>query len=101
IATLLLLVAATVPSRRATQPSASSASRVPVVSPRYLLVIDFLAYAGEAVATDPIAGSPDAEDLIPVLGDPTAFGAEVTDQAGADVDANSRCGVIEQAQIEA
>ena len=30
------------------------------VAPAHLLVIDFLAYAAEAVASDPIAGSPDA-----------------------------------------
>jgi hypothetical protein len=67
----------------------------------YLVVIDFLAYAGEAVASDPIAGSPDAEELIAIIGDPTAFGSAVTDQAGGDVDASSRCGVIDRAAVEA
>ena|GEM_PF-6294274 len=64
-------------------------------------MIDFLAYAAEAVASDPIAGSPDAEDLIALIGDPISFGAEVTDQVDADADASSRCGVIEPTTVDA
>jgi hypothetical protein len=79
-------------------PSQASGSARPA---RYLLVIDFLAYAGEAVASDPIAGSPDAEELIAIIGDPTAFGSAVTDQAGGDVDASSRCGFVERTAVEA
>jgi len=82
-----------VPSARPA-PSAATA-------PTHLLVIDFLAYAAEAVASDPIAGSPDAEDLIALIGDPTSFGAEVTDQVDADADASSRCGVIEPTTVDA
>jgi hypothetical protein len=67
----------------------------------YLVVIDFLAYAGEALVTDPIAGSPDAEELVAIIGDPTAFGAAVSDQANASVDSSRRCGVVDRAAIEA
>jgi hypothetical protein len=70
-------------------------------APAHLLVIDFLAYAAEAVANDPIPGSPDVEDLIALIGDPTSFGAEVTDQVDADADASSRCGVIEPTIVDA
>jgi hypothetical protein len=73
---------------------------VAAVSKHYLLVIDFLAYTAEAVASDPIAGSPDAEELIPLIGDPTAFGVGVQDEADGDVNASSRCGVISSGQVE-
>jgi hypothetical protein len=83
-------------------PSARPAPKSSVaVAPAHLLVIDFLAYAAEAVASDPIPGSPDAEDLIALIGDPTSFGAEVTDQVDADADASSRCGVIEPTIVDA
>lgn len=92
-----------VPSARpapsvATAPDPKSSA---ATAPTHLLVIDFLAYAAEAVASDPIAGSPDAEDLIALIGDPTSFGAEVTDQVDADADASSRCGVIEPTTVDA
>jgi len=82
----------------ATAPAPKSSA---ATAPAHLLVIDFLAYAAEAVASDPIAGSPDAEDLIALIGDPTSFGAEVTDQVDADADASSRCGVIEPTTVDA
>jgi hypothetical protein len=79
-------------------PAASAASAAPA---HYLLVIDFLAYAAEAVASDPIPGSPDAEDLVAIVGDPTVIGTAVTDLATADVDASSRCAVIDRATVDA
>lgn len=90
-----------------TAPAASAASTAPAVSAasaapaHYLLVIDFLAYAAEAVASDPIPGSPDAEDLVAIVGDPTVIGTAVTDLATADVDASSRCAFIDRATVDA
>jgi curli biogenesis system outer membrane secretion channel CsgG len=68
---------------------------------QYLLVIDLLSYAAEALASDPIAGSPDAEALIPIIGDPTALGSDVTDLATAELDASTRCAVVERRTVEA
>jgi len=81
-----------------TAPAASAASAAPA---HYLLVIDLLAYAAEAVASDPILGSPDAEDMVAIVGDPTVIGIAVTDLATADVDASSRCAVIDRATVDA
>jgi hypothetical protein len=67
----------------------------------HLVVIDFLGHAGEALASDPIDGSPDVEELVAIIGDPTAFGTAVTDQADAGADSSGRCGVADRAAIEA
>jgi hypothetical protein len=66
----------------------------------YVARLDFLAYAAEAVAVDPIAGSPDAAELIPLIGDPMRFGAPVIGQAVPDSDTSSRCGILERSKIE-
>lgn len=79
----------------------SAGQSPPATAGSFLLVLDFLAYAGEAVASDPIAGHPDAADLIPLIGDPTAFGTKVTDLAGSDPDATSRCGVVPGTTVDA
>jgi len=94
-------VSAALPAPSASVATAPAPKSSVAVAPAHLLVIDFLAYAAEAVANDPIPGSPDAEDLIALIGDPTSFGAEVTDQVDADADASSRCGVIEPTIVDA
>jgi hypothetical protein len=88
------------PSAGAAAPSAARAQAAPAPT-RYLLVIDLLSYAAEALASDPIAGSPDAEVLIPIIGDPTALGADVTDLSAAEVDSSTRCAVVERRTVEA
>jgi hypothetical protein len=98
---LVVALAAILVPRSGPVPTPSTKASPAAGAQRYLLVIDFLAYAAEAVTTDPIAGSPDAEELIPLIGDPIVFGAEVTDQPDTDVNASSRCGVIERSRIEA
>jgi hypothetical protein len=84
----------------AATPSAGSSSAGSSSPPTYVAVLDFLAYAEEAVAVDPIAGSPDAAELIPVIGDPTRFGATIIGQAVPDDNASSRCGLLERSKIE-
>ncbi len=88
------------PSFGAAGTAASPAATAVVPESRsYLVVIDFLAYAAEALASDPIAGSPDADELVAVMGDPMAFGAAVTDQAAVDENATSRCGAMDRTTV--
>jgi hypothetical protein len=65
----------------------------------YLLVLDFLPGIAEDVEVDPIAGHPDSDALVPILGEPTEFGAAVD----AESDANgglTRCGVVGRPIVE-
>jgi hypothetical protein len=67
---------------------------------RYLLVLDFLPYVSEALASDPVGGSPDVALLTPLIGEPTTFGTEVVDTVGSadpDSQTSSRCGVVDSA----
>jgi hypothetical protein len=86
---------------KANRTATPSHASVVVEPARYLVVIDFLAYAGEALASDPIGGGPDVEELLAIIGDPTAFGTAVTDQADSGADSSGRCGVVDRAAIEA
>jgi hypothetical protein len=88
------------PSAVAATPSDARAQAAPART-HYLLVIDLLSYAAEALASDPIAGSPDAEALIPIIGDPTSLGSDVSDLAAEEADASTRCAVVERRTVEA
>ena len=106
-AVLALLVFGSCAAAQTPNPSTGAApppgarAKAAAAPTQYLLVIDLLSYAAEALASDPIAGSPDAEALIPIIGDPTALGSDVSDPATAEVDASTRCAVVERRTVEA
>ena len=104
----VMLVASCAPGQVAHVPAATGsplAAGAPVapsapVARQYLVVIDLLSYAAEALTSDPIAGSPDAEELVSIIGDPTSLGSDVTSQDTAELGARTRCAVIERATVE-